>query len=109
MNKKVCIKKLRNLTCKGMLSRSTNRSCLSEKLRNFNMQLSVVFIFYFYDRSSGLYMRSEWTKRRSCMILSVMPADVVEQVNICGNPHDDLPCLHLFHAGICSKKNIFGI
>jgi hypothetical protein len=41
------------------------------------------------------------------MILSVMPADVVEQVNICGNTHDDLPCLHLFHARICNKKNIY--
>jgi len=41
------------------------------------------------------------------MILSVMPADVVEQVNICGNTHDDLPCLHLFHAGICNKLKCF--
>jgi hypothetical protein len=43
------------------------------------------------------------------MILSVMPADVVEQVNICGNPHDDLPCLHLFHARICNKVTCFVI
>ncbi len=41
------------------------------------------------------------------MILSVMPADVVEQVNICGNPHNDLSRLHLFHAGICNKITRF--
>jgi hypothetical protein len=66
MNQIVCIKKLRNLTGKGMLSifhnimkhKQVNKQVvinyILEKLRNFNRKLSVVFHFYLYDRSSGM-------------------------------------------------------